>query len=72
MLHLEIAEVELIHRNFANNDYQQDSRVLYTFVSKKSISKLLDISPKNYIFKKFWFNNFHLFNNGLLSKFKTT
>ena len=52
MLHLEITEVELIHRNFANNDYQQDSRVLYTFVSKKSIGQLLDISPKQIIFLK--------------------
>ena len=26
--HLEITEVVLIHCNFVNNDYQQDSRVL--------------------------------------------
>ena len=30
--HLEITEVVLIHCNIVNNDYQQDSRVLYTFV----------------------------------------
>ena len=30
--HFEITEVELVHCNFVNNDYQQDSRVLYTFV----------------------------------------
>ena len=35
-----------------NNDYQQDSRVLYTFVSNKSFSQLLDISPKNFILLK--------------------
>ena len=29
--HLEIAKVLLIHCNIFNNDYQQDSRVLYTF-----------------------------------------
>ena len=29
--HLKITEVVLIHCNIANNDYQQDSRVLYTF-----------------------------------------
>ena len=33
---LEITEVVLVHCNIANNDYQQDSRVLYTFVPKKS------------------------------------
>ena len=30
--HLEITEVVLVHYNIVNNDYQQDSRVLYTFV----------------------------------------
>ena len=33
--HLEIAEVVLVHCNIVNNDYQQDSRVLYTFVPNK-------------------------------------
>ena len=31
---LEITEVVLIHCNIVSNDYQQDSRVLYTFVPK--------------------------------------
>ena len=31
MPHLEITEVVLVHRNFVNNDYQQDSRVLHTY-----------------------------------------
>ena len=30
--HLKITEVILVHCNIVNNDYQQDSRVLYTFV----------------------------------------
>ena len=34
--HLEITEVILIHFNIVNNDYQQDSRVLYLFVPNKS------------------------------------
>ena len=50
--HLEIAEVILVHFNVVNNDYQQDSRVLYIFVPNKSFGQLLDISPKNYFFKK--------------------
>ena len=32
--HLEITEVVLIHCNVVNNSYQQNSRVLYTFVLK--------------------------------------
>ena len=30
--HLEITEVVSVHCNIVNNDYQQDSRVLYTIV----------------------------------------
>ena len=50
--HLEITEVVLVHCNMVNNDYQQDSRVLYTFVPNKSFDSLLDISPSNHIFLK--------------------
>ena len=32
--HLEITEVVLVHCNIVNNDYQQDSRVLYTLIPK--------------------------------------
>ena len=46
--HLEITEVVLVHCNMVNNDYQQDSRVLYTFVPNKSFGSLLDISPSNH------------------------
>ena len=50
--HLEITEVVLIHSNIVNNDYQQVSRVLYTFVPNKSFGQLLDISQKKFIFLK--------------------
>ena len=50
--YLEITEVVLVHCNMVNNDYQQDSRVLYTFVPNKSFGSLLDISPFNHIFLK--------------------
>ena len=50
--HLEITEVVLVHCNMVNNDYQHDSRVLYTFVPNKSFGSLLDISPSNHIFLK--------------------
>ena len=48
--HLEITEVTLVHYNIVNNDYQQDSRVLFIFIPNKSFSQLLDISPKTFIF----------------------
>ena len=50
--HLEITEVVLVHCNIVNNDYQQDSRVLYTFVPNKPFGSLLEISPTNHIFLK--------------------
>ena len=49
MPRLEIIEVVLIHCNIVNNDFQQDTRALYTFVPNKSFGQLLDISPKNFI-----------------------
>ena len=52
--HLVITEVILVHCNIANNDYQQYSRLLYTFVPNKSFSKLLGyFTNKFYIFKNF-------------------
>ena len=50
--HFEITEVVLVHCNIVNNDYQQDSRVLYTFVPNKPFGSLLEISPTNHIFLK--------------------
>ena len=50
--HLEITELVLVHCNIVNNDYQQDSRVLYTFVPNKPFGSLLEISPTNHIFLK--------------------
>ena len=50
--HLEITEVVLVHCNIVSNDYQQDSRVLYTFVPNKPFGSLLEICPANQIFLK--------------------
>ena len=50
--HLEITQVVLVHCDIANNDSQQDSRVLYTFVPNKPFGSLLEISPLNQIFLK--------------------
>ena len=38
------------HHNIVNNDYQEDSRVLYVFVTNKSFAHILDISPKTFLF----------------------
>ena len=40
VLHLEIAEVVLVHCDIVCNDYQQDSRVLYMFVPNKPFGSL--------------------------------
>ena len=50
--HLQITEVVLVHCDIVNNDYQQYSRVLYTFVPNKPFGSLLEISPTNHIFLK--------------------
>ena len=50
--YLEITELVLVHCNIVNNDCQQGSRVLYTFVLNKPFGSLLEISSKNYIFLK--------------------
>ena len=55
---LEITEVLLIHCNIINNDYQQNSRALNTFIPNKSLGQLLDISRKNFIFLKTFSSNF--------------
>ena len=49
---LEVAEVVLIHCNVVNDSYQQNSKVLHTFVPNKSFGQLWDISPENVLFLK--------------------
>ena len=50
VLHLEFIEVVVVHCNIVRNDYQQDSRVLCTFVPNKPFGSLVEISPANHIF----------------------
>ena len=50
--HLEVVELVLVHCNLVNNDYQQDSRILYTFVPNKPFGSLLEISPSSHVFLK--------------------
>ena len=55
--HLEIVELVLIHCNLVNNNYQQNSRIFYTFTPEKSFGRLLQISPPKHIFFKKTFNS---------------
>ena len=50
--HLEVVELVLVHCNLVNNDYQQHSRTLFTFVPNKTFGTLLEISPTNHVFLK--------------------
>ena len=42
---LESIEVVLVHCNLVNNNYQQASKVLFTFVPNKQFGQLINISP---------------------------
>ena len=50
--HLEIVELVLVHCNLLNNDYQQDSRILYTSVPSKPFGSLFELSPTDHIILK--------------------
>ena len=51
------SEVTLVHCNIPNNDYQQDSRALYTFVPNKPFGQFLETSPTSFISLKASFNS---------------
>ena len=42
---LESAEIGLVHFNLVNNNYQQVSKVLFTFVPDKQLGQLITIAP---------------------------
>ena len=50
--YLEITEVIAVHCNIVINNYQRNSRVLYTFIPNKSFGQLSEISPTDYISSK--------------------
>ena len=47
---LENVEVVLVHCNLVNHNYQQHSRVLFTFVPNKKYGQLVSISPHSLVF----------------------
>ena len=64
---LESLEVFLMHCNLVNNNYQQASKVLFTFVPNKQFGQLINISPHSltmlstanteFSFIKVWFTD---------------
>ena len=59
--HLQITEAVVVYCNIANNDYQRDSRVLYTFAPNGLFGQLLDASPKNFLFLKNFNSEFFIY-----------
>ena len=49
---LEVVKVVLVHCNLVDNQYQQKSKVLYTFMPNKSYAYLLNVEPSNLVFLK--------------------
>ena len=64
---LETVEVVLVHCNLVNNNYQQSSKVLFTFVTNKRFGQLITITPHSpttlqttiaeFSFIEIWFTN---------------
>ena len=64
---LETVEVVLVHCNLVNNNYQQASKVLFTFVPNKQFGQLITITPHSptmlkttnaeFSFIDFWFTD---------------
>ena len=48
----EVAKLFLVQCNLADNQYQQKSELLYTFMFNKSYAYLLNIEPSNLVFLK--------------------
>ena len=44
---LKSVEVVLVHCNLVNSNYQQASKVLFTFVPNKQFGKLIKIPPRS-------------------------
>ena len=65
---LEVVEVVLKHCNIVDNSYQQNTRILYTFLPNKPFGSLLEISPPNHIFLKTFNSEFQEIKFGLQIK----
>ena len=47
---VEVVEIVLIQCNLEENQYQQKSKVLHTFMPNKSYGYLLNVEPNNLVF----------------------
>ena len=65
---LESVEVVLTHCNLVNNNYQQASKILFTFVPNKQFGQLINIFPRSLRMLGTKKQNFHLLKCGLLIK----
>ena len=64
---LESVKVALVHCNLVNNNYQQTSKVLFTFVPNKQFGQLINIAPQSltmlsttnteFLFIEVWFTD---------------
>ena len=64
---LEVVDIVLVHCNVVNNNHQQVSRVLFTFVPNKQFGQLITIAPRSltmlkttnaeFSFIEIWFTN---------------
>ena len=52
MWSLEVVEVVLFQWNLEDNQYQQKSKLLYTFMPNKSYAYLLNVESSNLVFWK--------------------
>ena len=47
---LESVEVVLVHCNLVNNNYQQASKLLFTFPPNKQFGQLITIAPRSVVY----------------------
>ena len=65
---LDSFEVVLVHCNLVNNNYQQTSKVLSTFVLNKQFGQLINFAPHSLTMLGTTSTNFHLLKCGLMIK----
>ena len=65
---LKFTEKVLVCCSIVNNDYQQNCRLLNSFLFNKSLGELLDISHKNYVFLKTFNSEFSYIEVGQTEK----
>ena len=56
---LEVAEVVLVQSNLVDNQYQQKSKVLYTFTPNRPYAYLLNVEPSNLVLLKTYNTDFN-------------